>query len=155
MTSWPPRPATGTEAQPDSPMTDSKPPRRSLASLSLILPLLRGQRGLLAGWIVFLALSSAATLSLPVAVRHMIDTGFADADPARIDASFLALFGVAAVLAIATGARYFCITLLGERAVAALRRRVYDHLLTLDQAFFERARVGELTSRLSADSELV
>ena len=136
-------------------MTDSKPPRRSLASLSLILPLLRGQRGLLAGWIVFLALSSAATLSLPVAVRHMIDTGFADADPARIDASFLALFGVAAVLAIATGARYFCITLLGDRAVAALRRRVYDHLLTLDQAFFERARVGELTSRLSADSELV
>ncbi|WP_257386568.1 ABC transporter transmembrane domain-containing protein [Tahibacter caeni] len=136
-------------------MTDSKPPRRSLASLSSILPLLRGQRGLLAGWIVFLVLSSAATLSLPVAVRHMIDTGFADADPARIDASFLALFGVAVVLAVATAARYFCITLLGERAVAALRRRVYDHLLTLDQAFFERARVGELTSRLSADSELV
>ncbi len=136
-------------------MTEPKPPRRSLASLSLILPLLRGQRGLLSGWIVFLVLSSAATLSLPVAVRHMIDTGFADADPARIDASFLALFGVAVVLAVATGARYFCITLLGERAVAALRRRVYDHLLTLDQAFFERARVGELTSRLSADSELV
>ncbi len=62
-------------------MTEPKPPRRSLASLSLILPLLRGQRGLLSGWIVFLVLSSAATLSLPVAVRHMIDTGFAD--PAR------------------------------------------------------------------------
>lgn len=136
-------------------MTEPKPPRRSLNSLSLVLPLLRGQRGLLAGWIVFLMLSSAATLSLPVAVRHMIDTGFADASAARINASFLLLFGVAAVLAIATGARYYCITLLGERAVADLRRRLYDHLLTLDQAFFERTRIGELTSRLSADSELV
>jgi ATP-binding cassette subfamily B protein len=136
-------------------MTDPKPPRRSLASLAILFPLLRGQRGLLGGWIVFLIASSAATLSLPVAVRHMIDAGFADANATSIDTSFLLLFGVAAVLAIATGARYFCITLLGERAVADLRRRLYDHLLTLDQAFFERARIGELTSRLSADSELV
>ncbi|GMV30607.1 MAG: ABC transporter ATP-binding protein [Rhodanobacteraceae bacterium] len=136
-------------------MTDPKPPRRSLASLALLFPLLRGQRGLLIGWILFLTLSSAATLSLPVAVRHMIDAGFADANASSIDASFLLLFAVAAVLAIATGARYFCITLLGERAVANLRQRLYDHLLTLDQAFFERARIGELTSRLSADSELV
>jgi ATP-binding cassette subfamily B protein len=136
-------------------MTESTPQRRSLASLSAILPLLRGQRGLLAGWIVFLIISSAATLSLPVAVRHMIDAGFADANPASINLSFLLLFGVACVLALATAARYFCITLLGERAVAELRRRLYDHLLTLDQAFFERTRIGEITSRLSADSELV
>ncbi|MBL8298793.1 MAG: ATP-binding cassette domain-containing protein [Rhodanobacteraceae bacterium] len=136
-------------------MTDPKPPRRNLASLSALLPLLGGQRSLLAGWIVFLILSSTATLSLPVAVRHMIDAGFADANAASIDASFLLLFGVAALLALASGARYFCITLLGERAVASLRQRLYNHLLTLDQAFFERARIGELTSRLSADSELV
>lgn len=136
-------------------MTEPTPPRRSLASLSAILPLLRGQRGLLVGWIAFLIVSSAATLSLPVAVRHMIDAGFADANPASINRSFLLLFGVACVLALATAARYFCITLLGERAVAELRRRLYDHLLTLDQAFFERTRIGELTSRLSADSELV
>lgn len=136
-------------------MTEKISPRRSLASLSLILPLLRGQRGLLSGWLIFLVLSSAATLSLPVAVRHMIDSGFANANPASINASFLALFGVSAVLAVATAARYFCVSLLGERVVAQLRQRLYNHLLTLDQAFFERTRIGELTSRLSADSELV
>lgn len=135
--------------------TATATPRRGLGSLSLVLPLLRGHSGLVAGWLSFLVISSAATLSLPVAVRHMIDSGFADANPASINASFLALFGVAVVLALATAARYFCVSLLGERVVAALRRRLYDHLLTLDQAFFERTRVGELTSRLSADSELV
>jgi ATP-binding cassette, subfamily B, bacterial len=137
-------------------MTDSAPaPRRSLGSLRLILPLLRNQGGLVTGWLVFLVLSSVATLSLPVAVGHMIDSGFGNASPASINASFLALFGVAAVLAIATAARYFCVTLLGERVVAELRQRLYNHLLTLDQAFFERTRIGEVTSRLSADSELV
>ncbi len=136
-------------------MTEPTPPRRSLASLSRILPLLRGHGGLLAGWLAFLVVSSAATLSLPVAVRHMIDAGFANANPASINASFLALFGVAVVLALATAARYYFVSLLGERVVAGLRRRLYDHLLTLDQAFFERTRIGEITSRLSADSELV
>lgn len=135
--------------------TAAASPRRGLGSLSLVLPLLRGHGGLVAGWLIFLVISSAATLSLPVAVRHMIDSGFGNANPASINASFLALFGVAVILALATAARYFCVSLLGERVVAALRRRLYDHLLSLDQAFFERTRVGELTSRLSADSELV
>jgi ATP-binding cassette, subfamily B, bacterial len=130
-------------------------PRRRLSALRLLGPYFRPYRGLLAGWIGFLALSSAATLSLPVAVRLMIDRGFAHTDPATLNASFLALFLVAVVLALATAGRYFCISLLGERVVADLRRRLYAHLLTLDQAFYERTRVGELISRLGADTEIV
>jgi ATP-binding cassette subfamily B protein len=58
-------------------------------------------------------------------------------------------------MAIAGASRYFCVTLLGERVAANLRSRLYAHLLTLDQAFFERTRSGELVSRLAADTELV
>ncbi|UXI69985.1 ABC transporter transmembrane domain-containing protein [Tahibacter amnicola] len=140
----------------DAPRADSPPPRSApLAALRRLLPFVRPYRGLALGWLAFLALSSTATLSLPVAVRHMIDSGFANASAASINASFLALFGVALVLAIATAARFFFVSLLGERVVADLRRRLYDHLLTLDQAFFESTRVGELTSRLGTDTELV
>jgi ATP-binding cassette subfamily B protein len=131
------------------------PTQRRFSVLRTLLPYLSRYRALLIGWLGFLALSSLATLALPLAVRVMIDHGFAHANPAMIDSSFTALFGVAAVLAIATAARYFCVTLLGERTVADLRKRLYAHLLTLDQPFFERTRVGELTSRLSADTELV
>jgi ATP-binding cassette subfamily B protein len=137
----------------DTPAPTAKPPR--LASLKLVLPLLKPYKSLSFGWLFFLAISATATLSLPVAVRHMIDSGFANANAANINASFLALFGLAVVLAIATAARFYCVTLLGEKVVADLRRRLYDHLLVLDQAFYERTRVGELTSRLSADTELV
>lgn len=134
------------------PSTDTP---RKLRSLTRVLPFLKPYRGLLAGWLGFLALSSTATLALPQAVRVMIDRGFSQADAAAINASFLGLFGVAVVLAIATAARYFFVSLLGERVAADLRRRLYDHLLTLDQAFFERTRTGELVSRLAADTELV
>jgi ATP-binding cassette subfamily B protein len=133
--------------------TDTR--RNRFSALRLLLPYFRPYRVLMAGWLGFLLLSSLATLSLPIAVRLMIDHGFARADPSRLNASFAGLFAVAVVMALATAARYFCISVLGERVVADLRRRLYAHLLTLDQAFYERTRVGELISRLGADTELV
>ncbi len=139
------------------PVNESAPasPRQRFSALPMLLPYLRKYRALLVGWLGFLVLSSLATLTLPLAVRVMIDHGFAHANPAMIDSSFAALFGVAAVLALATAGRYFCVSLLGERTAADLRRQLYAHLLNLDQPFFERTRVGELTSRLGADTELV
>jgi len=137
-------------------MTDSVPDsQRRLRYLLRLLPFIKSYRSLIAGWLGFLALSSAATLTLPQAVRIMIDHGFANANASTINASFLGLFTVAGVLAIATAGRFFCVSLLGERVAADLRRNLYDHLLTLDQAFFERTRSGELVSRLAADTELV
>jgi ATP-binding cassette subfamily B protein len=56
---------------------------------------------------------------------------------------------------MASAARYYCITLLGERSLASLRRKLYDHLIRLDLGFFEKSRVGELISRLGTDTELV
>ncbi|MEO7063153.1 MAG: ABC transporter transmembrane domain-containing protein [Dokdonella sp.] len=137
-------------------MTDkSADAPRSIRSLTRLFPYLRPYRGLITGWLGFLALSSTATLTLPQAVRVMIDGGFTHANVAAINHSFLGLFAVAAILAIATAARFFFVSLLGERVAADLRRRLYDHLLTLDQAFYEKTRTGELVSRLAADTELV
>ncbi len=128
---------------------------RPLAALRTLLPFLRPYRGLLAGWLGFLILSSSATLALPVAVRFMIDRGFSDQDPSGIDRWFVGLILVALVLAVATAGRFFCISLLGEKVIADLRERVFGHLLHLDMEFFARTRAGELVSRLAADTELL
>ena len=136
-------------------MSEPNPVPPRLAAYRRLLPMLREQRALIAGWLFFLALSSAATLALPAAARFMIDRGFGQTDPALLNAGFIGLFAVAVVMAFAGAARYFCVTLLGERIAANLRTRLYRHLLTLDQAFFERTRTGELVSRLAADTELV
>ena len=128
-------------------------PRQRLISLRGLLPFLRPHRKLLLLWLAALALSSAASLTLPVAFRHMVDQGFSHAE--SINRGFSGLFVVACVLAIGTGARFFFVSLLGERVIADLRRQLYSHLLSLDQSFFERTRSGELLSRLSADTEML
>jgi len=136
-------------------MTDASPAKAPIGSLRTLWPFVRRHRTLFVAWLVALAASSAATLSLPVAVRTMIDQGFAQGGGAAIDRAFLLLFAVAVALALATAARFFFVSLLGERVVADLRERLYAHLIALDAGFHDRNRSGELVSRLTADAELL
>ncbi|KQZ77818.1 ABC transporter [Rhodanobacter sp. Root561] len=135
--------------------TDTPRPSRRIGALRGLWPFLKPHRVLALGWLLFLGLSSGASLVLPLAFRHIIDQGFGHSSNAVINETFIALFGVALVLAFATAARYFCITLLSERALASLRQTLYAQVIRLDVGFFERSRVGELLSRLSADTEVV
>ena len=130
-------------------------PSRRIGALRGLWPFLKPHKGLAIGWLLFLGISSGASLVLPLAFRHIIDKGFGHSSQAVINETFIALFGVAVVLAVATAARYFCITLLSERALASLRQTLYAQVIRLDVGFFERSRVGELLSRLSADTEVV
>ncbi|GAB3041317.1 ABC transporter transmembrane domain-containing protein [Oleiagrimonas citrea] len=139
-----------------SPNRDEKKTRRGhLGSLRRLWPFMRPHWRLVVGWLIFLGLSSGSNLTLPVAVRHMINHGFNGADPQVINRTFMALFGVALVIAIATAMRFYCITLLSERSLATMRSKLYDHLVRLDLGFYEKSRVGELISRLGTDTELV
>ena len=137
-------------------MTDTARPRgRNPRALLSLWPYVRPQRALALGWLVFLGLSSGSTLALPYGVRLMIDHGFSHGDPAALNRSFALLFAIALLLALATAGRYFCISLLGERAITALRDRLYAHLIGQDVSFFERLRVGEVISRLGTDTQVV
>ncbi|MEN4939726.1 ABC transporter transmembrane domain-containing protein [Stenotrophomonas sp. TWI1151] len=136
----------------DAPVPNDTPMRR-LGSLNTLWPFVRRHVGLFSAWLVALAVSSVATLSLPVAVRQMIDHGFTSGG--QINKAFALLFLVAVVLALATAARFFFVSLLGEKVVADLRSRLYAHLITLGAGFHDRSRSGELVSRLTADSELL
>ena len=149
-------PAPGS-ARPDpapggSPGTTGKAP---IGSLKTLWPFVRRHRGLFTAWLVALAASSTATLTLPHAFRIMIDQGFAQGGGGAIDRAFMLLFAVAVALALATAARFFFVSLLGERVVADLRGQLYAHLVSLDAGFFDRTRSGELVSRLTADAELL
>jgi ATP-binding cassette, subfamily B, bacterial len=130
-------------------------PSRRIGALRGLWPFLKPHKALAIGWLLFLGISSGASLVLPLAFRRIIDKGFGHSSQAVINETFIALFGVAVVLAVATAARYFCITLLSERALASLRQTLYAQVIRLDVGFFERSRVGELLSRLSADTEVV
>ncbi|RPD85799.1 ATP-binding cassette domain-containing protein [Luteimonas sp. 100069] len=132
---------------------DRSRPRYKVLDLARLAPFITEHRALLVGWLLTLFASTGAMLSIPAAIRRVVDTGFEEAS--QINPAFTALLGVALFLAAATGLRFYCIVLLGERAIAGLRRHFYAHLIHLDQAFFDRRTSGELISRLTADTELV
>lgn len=134
----------------DAPRKSS--PRDSLKNLAPILPYARRRSGRAIAALAALIVASAATLATPLAVRGMIDKGFAIDHPETINFYFVALIAVISVLAVASATRYYLVMTLGERVVADLRADVFAHLTKLDPAFYDQAQTGELASRLSADT---
>jgi ATP-binding cassette subfamily B protein len=129
-----------------------KKSRVSLRALKPLAPYALAHRKRIVLALIALAIASGATLVVPIAVRRMIDYGFSDANAGLIRAYFLAMIGVVAVLAVASGARYYLVMTLGERVVADLRADLFAHLTRLDPGFFDAEKTGDIASRLSADT---
>lgn len=101
---------------------------------------------------IALIIAACAMLAVGQGLRAVIDKGFSAGDPAWLDRTLATMSGVIFVLAGATYLRFYNVSWLGERVTADLRRRVFDHLLTLPPAWFEAGRTGEVISRLTADT---
>ncbi len=132
--------------------------KSSLATLRGLLPFLAPYKRqfMLAG--IALLIAAGATLAIPYAFKQMIDLGFGAAgakSTENIDLTFLALFGVATLLAVSTAARFYAVSWLGERVTADIRGAVYRHVVTQSPQFFEVTRSGEVLSRLTADTTLI
>ena len=130
----------------------SKTSRSSLGALRPLAPYAFVHRTRIGLALTALIIASAATLVVPIAVRRMIDFGFSADNAGLIRVYFLAMIGVVAVLALASGARYYLVMTLGERVVADLRADLFTHLTRLDPGFFDAEKTGEIASRLSADT---
>ena len=117
-----------------SPSAAPKPTRVSLNALRPLLPYALVHRGRILAAFVALIVASGATLVVPIAVRLMIDRGFSDTHSGLIHDYFGALIGVVAILALASGARYYLVMTLGERVVADLRGEFFAHLTRLEPA---------------------
>ncbi len=126
--------------------------RTGLKPLGRLMPYLWRYKSHVVGALIFLALAAVTTLSLPLAVRSMIDNGFSKADTSFVNNYFYALFAIAALLAISSSMRYYFVIWLGERVVSDLRREVFTHLTNLSANFYDTAKTGELVSRLTADT---
>jgi ATP-binding cassette subfamily B protein len=104
---------------------------------------------------VALVIAAACFLVIGQGLKRVIDMGFARGDAAALNQALFALLGVIVVMASATYTRFYLVSWLGERVIADLRRAVFSHLLELSPGFFERARTGEVASRLTADTALL
>ncbi len=126
---------------------------KRVGALRGLAPFLRPYRGMTVLAIAALVVTAGMSLILPLAVRRVVD-GFNE-DVAILDQYFAAALGIAALLAIGTGVRYYLVTKLGERVVADIRRAVFDRVMGLSPAFFEKLLTGEVLSRITTDTTLI
>ncbi|MDP3671665.1 MAG: ABC transporter transmembrane domain-containing protein [Telluria sp.] len=131
----------------------------SLAAFKGLFPFLRPYRKQFLLAAIALVAAAGSTLAIPYAFKQMIDLGFGPSAGAssikHVDATFLALFGVATVLALATAARFFIVSWLGERVTADIRSAVYRHVVNQSPEFFETTQTGEVLSRITTDTTLI
>ena len=102
-----------------------------------------------------LLVTSACVLALGRGLQYVVDRGFGSGDPRLLDQALAAMIVVVALFALATWVRFYFMMTTGERVVTDLRRAVFDHIIGLDPAFFEKERTGEVVSRLTNDTTLV
>lgn len=133
-----------------------------LQPLRSLLPYVAPYRRQVALALLFLMLAAGATLALPYAVKLLVDGGLALSSGAPtgeqltvIREHFLQLFGVAVALGLATAARFYMVSWIGERVTTDLRQAAYAHVLRQSPQFFETVKTGEVLSRLTTDTTVI
>ncbi|MBB4207626.1 ABC transporter transmembrane domain-containing protein [Roseinatronobacter bogoriensis] len=127
---------------------------RNMSALRGLWPFIRPYTGLLMVALLALVATAAITLTLPLAVRRVVD-GFEAREMALLNQYFAGAFGLAGLLALGTGLRYYFVTRLGERIVADIRKALFARVIDRSPAFYERIMTGEVLSRLTTDTTLI
>jgi len=140
--------ARGTAAFPQRPKGEVK-------HLKALMPYLRPYRWHIVGAAVSLIFTSSAMLGMGGGLRYLVDEGIGKRNTHLLDQAFWILMGVTLLLAVATYSRFYLVSYVGEKFVADIRREVYRNLISMHIGFFEVTSIGELLSRLTADTALL
>jgi ATP-binding cassette subfamily B protein len=139
---------------PGSAASEEREKSRRIGSLRALGPFLAPYKAMLAAAFAALVLTAVVSLTLPLAVRRVVD-GFETSSTELLDKYFLALLGVAIVFAGGAALRFYLVTRLGERVVADIRKAVFDRMIGMSPAFYERIMTGEVLSRITTDTTLL
>jgi len=125
--------------------------RKLLPLFRLLLP----YRGRIALTLVAILLSAAMVLVIGQGLKMVIDEGFTRGREDLLDRTLGWLATLIVALGLLTWIRVYNVYWVGARFTADLRQRVYDHLLLLSPGFYEEARTGEVSSRVTSDVTLI
>ncbi|MEE8279332.1 MAG: ABC transporter, partial [Alphaproteobacteria bacterium] len=93
-----------------------------LGQLKHLLRFLLPYRLAIAGALVALTVAAGTVLALGLGLRRLVDEGFRGDDTALLDQALVVMFGVIALLALASYSRFYLVSWVGKRIVADIRR---------------------------------
>jgi len=104
---------------------------------------------------LFLLISSGASLMFPKFLGNMVDLGNKGKMISEISRTGLILLAIILVQAVFSYTRIRIFVEVTEKTLASIRQHLYNHLIKLPMSFFAARRVGELNSRISSDISLL
>lgn len=125
--------------------------KKALRIYSYILP----YRGYFFIGFIFLILSSLTSLAFPMLIGDLFgedSSSFLTNDSKQI---LLILFAVLLSQAIFSFFRIYLFSLVSENALKDLRIKSFSHLTFSPLSFFDKSKVGELTSRIATDVNML
>jgi len=131
-----------------------RPTSRHVGALGGLWPFMKPYKAMMSAAGVALVLTALISLVLPLAVRRVVDN-FEIGEGALLDQYFAMALLMAGLLAVGTAARYYLVTRLGERVVADIRKAVFERMINMSPAFFEKIMTGEVLSRITTDTTLI
>ena len=133
---------------------DEREKSKAISPLTGLFPYLAPYKGLMIAAAIALVFTAVVSLVLPMAVREVVD-GFTLDALGQMDSYFIITILVMGAMAVGTGLRFYFVTRLGERVIADIRMSVYQKVIGLSPAFYEKILTGEVLSRLTTDTTLI
>ncbi|WP_166417393.1 ABC transporter transmembrane domain-containing protein [Cochlodiniinecator piscidefendens] len=141
-------------ARNDNSNPEEREKSKTVGPMRGLIPYLLPYKGWVALTLLALIATAGLSLTLPLAVRRVID-GFNADDIALLDQYFFAALVIAMLLALGTGLRYYMVTKLGERVVSDIRKAVFARVISLSSGFYDTVMSGEVLSRITTDTTLI
>jgi ATP-binding cassette subfamily B protein len=139
----------------DHALPEARPKGKSPQILRKVWPYLRRYPTSLIFSFITVTVASLTVLGVGAGLRYFIDDGFSEDAAFGLTGAVIVLFSVVFLMAIASYGRLYWVSQLSERAIADLRKDVFNHLLKQDIRFFESTSLGEIQSRLTTDTTLL
>lgn len=135
-------------------MPKAKLTKENLKEALLIFSYLKPYRWTFITGLIFIALSSGTTMAFPYFLKRLIDSAHSiSLGKEAVSPGTIALWmlGILTLQMIFSFMRVYLFTFVGEHALADMRKDVYRKMIMMPMDFFAQRRVGELSSRISAD----
>ncbi len=112
-------------------------------------------------WKIFLlgifamVINGLADVSFAYLMKPLMDEGFIEPNPELALFFSLAIIGIFFLRGITSYLSAYCVSWVGRRVVATIRRDIFDHLVVLPSRFYEHSSTGNLLSHLTYNTEQV
>ena len=133
----------------------SKNPLKQLGQFRRLFQFVGPYKVRLYGAVIAVVIGSLLGLAGPYMLQFLIDAVFKNNNVVLLNQITLVLLGIFFLQSVFYFIRAYLLAFIGERVMADLRIKLFEHLQFLSLSFYNERRTGELVSRLTNDVSTV